>query len=53
MAGIIWTLITLLVIFWIVGLLLHLGGALIHIALLVAVILFIFNLFTRRGTTAM
>jgi hypothetical protein len=51
MGNILWTLIVLLVIFWVVGLLVHIGGALIHIALVVAVVLFVINLLTRRGST--
>jgi len=50
LVNIIWTLIVLLVIFWIVGLVAHIGGALIHVVLLVAVVLFVFNLLTRRGS---
>ena len=38
MAGIIWTLVMLLFVLWIIGLAVHVGGALIHLLLVVAVI---------------
>lgn len=41
---IIWTIIVVLFLFWLLGLLLHIGGALIHLLLIVAVILVIHNL---------
>jgi hypothetical protein len=34
---------------WILGFALHVGGALIHLLLVVAVVLFVFNLLTGRG----
>lgn len=50
MANIIWTLIGLLVLFWIVGLVAKVGGAIIHFLLVVAIILLIINLiFGRKG----
>ena len=51
MAGVLWGIITLLVVFWIVGFLLHVGGALIHLLLVIAVIVLLFNLLRGRGTT--
>jgi hypothetical protein len=51
MAGIIWTLVVLLFAFWLVGVIAHFGGSLIYIALVVAIIIAIFNLFTGRRTT--
>jgi hypothetical protein len=47
--GILWTIIVVLFVFWIIGFALHVGGALIHLLLLVAVILIIVNLVTGRG----
>jgi hypothetical protein len=47
--GILWTIIVVLFAFWIIGFALHVGGALIHLLLLVAVILIIVNLVTGRG----
>jgi hydrogenase-4 membrane subunit HyfE len=47
--GILWALIVLLFIFWIIGFAVHLGGGLIHLVLVVAVILLIVNLLSGRG----
>lgn len=45
MIGIIWAIIVFLVILWIIGfLIVHVGGALINILLVVALILLIWNL---------
>ena len=45
-----WTIIVILFILWLLGFTLHVGGALIHLILVVAVIVLIFNLLTgRRG----
>ena len=41
MANIIWALIGLLVLFWVVGLVAKVGGAIIHFLLVVAIILLI------------
>jgi hypothetical protein len=38
-----------LVVFWVLGLLLNIGGALIHLLLVIAIIVFIVHLFTRKG----
>ncbi|HLK58977.1 MAG TPA: lmo0937 family membrane protein [Chthonomonadaceae bacterium] len=51
MANILWTIITILFVFWLIGFVLHFGGALIHIVLVVALGLFIFNLLTRGRAT--
>jgi hypothetical protein len=45
-----WTIIVILVILWLLGFSLHIGGGLIHILLVLAVIVLIYNLLTgRRG----
>jgi hypothetical protein len=45
-----WTIIVILFILWLLGFTLHIGGGLIHILLVLAVIVLIFNLLTgRRG----
>jgi hypothetical protein len=45
-----WTIIVILVILWLLGFSLHIGGGLIHILLVLAVIVLIFNLLSgRRG----
>jgi hypothetical protein len=49
LANIIWTLIVILFVLWLLGFILHFGGALIHLVLVVCVILLLINLFTGRG----
>ncbi len=49
MGGILYGIITVLVVLWLAGFLLHVGGGLIHILIVIAVILFVFNLLTGRG----
>ncbi len=49
MAGILWGIISILVLLWIIGLVAHIGGGLIHIAIVVAIILVVVNLLTGRG----
>lgn len=45
-----WTIFVILVILWLLGFTLHIGGGLIHILLVIAVIVLIYNLITgRRG----
>ncbi len=49
MAGLLWTIIVILFVFWLLGLAFHLFGGFIHIVLVVAVVLLIVNLLTGRG----
>ena len=49
MAGLLWAIIVVLFVFWILGFLLHFGGGLIHLVLVIAVILIVVNLLTGRG----
>jgi hypothetical protein len=50
MAGLLWTIIVILVVIWLVGfLLVHVGGSLIHLILVIAVILLVINLLSGRG----
>ncbi len=49
MAGILWTVIVVLFVLWVAGFALHVGGGLIHLLLVIAVVLIIFNLVTGRG----
>jgi hypothetical protein len=45
-----WTIFVILVVLWLLGFTLHVGGALIHILIVIAVIVLIYNLITgRRG----
>jgi hypothetical protein len=43
-----WTIIVILFILWLLGFSLHVGGGLIHILLVLAVIILIYNLITGR-----
>jgi hypothetical protein len=49
MAGLLWTIIVVLVVLWLLGFALHVGGSLIHLLLVVALIVLIYNLLTGRG----
>ena len=45
-----WTIFVILLILWLLGFTLHIGGGLIHILIVIAVIVLIFNLISgRRG----
>ncbi len=50
MGSMLWTIIVILVVLWLIGFLMHIGGGLIHIVLVIAVILFIVNLLSGRKT---
>lgn len=52
MGGILWTIITILFVLWLIGLVANVGGGLIHLLLVVAVVMFLINLFTGRRTVA-
>lgn len=43
-----WTIIVVLVVLWLLGLIGNIGGGLIHLLLVVAVIIFIYNLIAGR-----
>jgi hypothetical protein len=49
MVGILWTIIVICFALWLLGFLLHFGGGLIHLLLVVALILIVVNLLTGRG----
>jgi hypothetical protein len=49
MVGLLWTIIVVLFVLWLLGFLLHFGGGLIHLILLIVVVLVIVNLLTGRG----
>jgi hypothetical protein len=45
-----WTIFVILVVLWLLGFTLHIGGGLIHILIVIAVVVLIFNLISgRRG----
>jgi hypothetical protein len=45
-----WTLLVVLLILWLLGFTLHVGGGLIHILLVIAVVVLVYNLITGRRT---
>lgn len=49
MAGILWAVIVILFVLWLLGFIAHVGGGLIHLVLVVALVLLVFNLLTGRG----
>ena len=54
MVGLLWTIFVILLILWLLGfLVVHIGGGLIHILLVIAVIVLLYNLFVgaRGGRT--
>jgi hypothetical protein len=44
-----WTVVGILVVLWLLGFIGHVGGSLIHILLVIALIVFIYNLITGRN----
>ncbi|HYE66794.1 MAG TPA: lmo0937 family membrane protein [Pyrinomonadaceae bacterium] len=45
-----WTILVVLLVLWLIGLLADIGGGLIHLLLVVALIVFVINLLTGRRT---
>lgn len=45
-----WTILVVLVVLWLIGLVANIGGGLIHLLLVVALIVFVINLLTGRRT---
>lgn len=43
-----WTIIIILVVLWLLGFIGHIGGGLIHLLLIIALIVFIYNLIAGR-----
>jgi len=43
-----WTILVVLLILWLLGFTMHIGGGLIHLLLVVALVVLIFNLLTGR-----
>ncbi len=48
MGGILWGIVVLLFVFWVVGLVFHIAGNLIHLVLVIALIVAIWNLVTSQ-----
>jgi hypothetical protein len=49
MAGLVWGIIVVLFVLWVLGFAIHIGGGLIHLLLVIALILLVFNIVTGRG----
>jgi hypothetical protein len=49
MASLIWGVIVVLFVLWVLGFAIHIGGGLIHILLLIALVLIVYNVVTGRG----
>lgn len=50
MGGILYTIVSILFILWLIGFVMHIAGSLIHILLVIAVIVFLYNFITGRRT---
>jgi hypothetical protein len=50
LASILWLVLVVLVVLWLLGLVANIGGGLIHILIVVAVIILIYNLVAGRRT---
>jgi hypothetical protein len=48
MGNLLWIIIVILVLLWLAGFAMHLGGGLIHILIVIAIIVLIFQLITGR-----
>ncbi len=48
LANILWTIVVILVVLWLLGFLFNVGGGLVHILLVIAVIVLAYNLLTGR-----
>jgi hypothetical protein len=49
LAGLVWGIIVVLFVLWLLGFAIHIGGGLIHLLLVIAIILVVYNLITGRG----
>jgi hypothetical protein len=49
MASLIWGAIVVLFVLWVLGFAIHIGGGLIHILLVIALVLLVYNVLTGRG----
>jgi len=45
-----WTILVILLVLWLLGFIAHVGGGLIHLLLVIALIIFIINLVSGRRT---
>jgi hypothetical protein len=51
LAGILWLVLVVLLALWLIGLIANIGGGLIHLLLVVAVIVLLYNLLMGRRTS--
>jgi hypothetical protein len=51
LGSLLWTIVVILVVLWLLGLVLNVAGGLIHVLLIIAIIVVLYNLFVRRRTT--
>jgi hypothetical protein len=49
MAGLVWGIIVVLFVLWVLGFAIHIGGGLIHLLLVIALVLLVFNIISGRG----
>ena len=49
MASLIWGVIVVLFVLWVLGFAIHIGGGFIHILLVIALVLIVYNVLTGRG----
>lgn len=50
LANILWTVLVVLVILWLIGFVANIGGGLVHLLLVVALIILVYNLLVGRST---
>jgi len=46
-----WTIVGILLVLWLLGFSMHMGGGLIHALLVIAIVVFVFNLFSGRRSS--
>ena len=47
-----WTVVAVLVVMWLLGFSMHVGGGLIHALLVIAILVFLFNVISGRRSSA-
>ena len=50
LASLLWTVLVVLVVLWLLGLVMNIGGPIIHVLLVIAAIILIYNLIAGRRT---
>ncbi len=49
MAGFLWAVIVIFFVLWLIGFAVHIGGGFIHLLLVIALILLVYNIISGRG----